>query len=141
MIVLLTGAIALGVLLDEIGEHLNTQRGEPGLAMEHVEGTFSRLPVRQDGDELTILQEGVHIVLRGVDDAEVALGCPHGGLGLVDAKAGCALDADRLFVPPAQLPVLVGPAIDEIVLFQLGRVGGHTHLLQIEGEANRPYWM
>lgn len=83
----------------------------------------------------------MHIVLRGVDDAEVALGCPYGGLGLVDAKAGSALDADRLFVPPAQLPVLVGPAVDEIVLFQLGRVGGHTHLLQIEGEANRPYWM
>lgn len=50
LIVPLMMAIAYGVFLDEIGKHLNTQRREPGLAMEHVEG---RLPDCQSGSTAT----------------------------------------------------------------------------------------
>ncbi len=74
----------------------------------------------------------MHVVERGIDDPQVAPGRPDGSLGLVDGQFGGALDLYRLLVPIGQLPVLVWPAVDQRVLFQLGGMRRCAHLLQIE---------
>lgn len=76
-------------------------------------------PVRQHGHQLLILQECMHIMERGIDDPQVPPGCPDGRLCLVDGQLGGTLYLYCLVILADQLPVLVGPTVDQRMLFQL----------------------
>lgn len=85
------------------------------LATQHVEGAIAGLPVGQYRHQLLVMEEAAQIVQRGVDDPQMTPGCAYRGLGLVDGQFGAAFDADALAILVGQLPVLVRPAVDEIV--------------------------